>query len=150
VAGLFIGAYWLIRRAGRRAAEARTARGAGARDLTPRDYVEFAIVLVLALVTTPVSWTHYYLLLLLVWGLYLGGQLKLPDDAITRRLVWASWILASLPVVTPPAEPEWLAEILSRTVVSAWLFGGFLMLAALARGAFASARMPAVAAAAKG
>lgn len=148
VAGLFIGAYWLIRRAGRRAAEARAARGA--RDLAPRDYVEFTIVLVLALVTTPVSWTHYYLLLLLAWGLYLGGQLKLPDDAVTRRLVWASWILSSLPVVAPPAEPEWLAEILSRTVVSAWLFGGFLMLAALARGAFASARMPAVAAAAKG
>jgi alpha-1,2-mannosyltransferase len=155
VAGLFIGAYWLIRRAGGRAAEARAARGAGARGagargLATRDYVEFAIVLVLALVTTPVSWTHYYLLLLLTWGLYLGGQLALPGDAITRRLVWASWVLASLPVVAPPAEPEWLAEILSRTVVSAWLFGGFLMLAALARGAFASARMPVVAAAAKG
>jgi hypothetical protein len=134
VAALLIGAYWLMRRAGRPASAPRA--------VGPRDFAEFSIVLVIALVSTPVSWTHYYLLLLLPSGLYLGGQLALPDDAVTRRLIWASWILCSLPVVAPPAEPEWLAEILSRTVVSAWLFGGFLMLAALARGALASARLP--------
>ena len=140
VATLFIGAFWLILRAAHARPPARVA---------DRDYLEFSIVLVIALVTTPVSWTHYYLLLLLPWGLYLSGRLALPDDAVTRRLVWASWLLCSLPVVTPPEEPEWLAEILSRTVVSAWLFGGFLMLAALARGALAAAR-PQVPAAAKG
>jgi len=53
-------------------------------------------------------------------------------------------------VLDVPAGPELMREILARTLISAWLFGGFLMLAALARGAFASARMPAVAAAAKG
>jgi hypothetical protein len=140
VAALLIGAYWLMRRA----AHARPSEG-----VTARDCVEFSIVLVIALVSTPVSWTHYYLLLLLPWGLYLGGQLALPDDAATRRLVWASWLLCSLPVVAPPAEPEWLAEILSRTVVSAWLFGAFLMLAALARGALAVGAAP-VPAAGKG
>jgi hypothetical protein len=138
VATLFIGAYWLIRRAAR----ARPSEGVSARD-----YVEFSIVLVIALVSTPVSWTHYYLLLLLPWGLYLSGQLALPDDAATRRLVWASCLLCSLPVVAPPEQPEWLAEILSRTVVSAWLFGAFLMLAALARGALAAVHAPVPAAA---
>jgi len=143
VAVLFIGAVWLIRRAARRAAPATGA-------LSARDLREFMIVLVLALVTTPVSWTHYYLFLLLPWGLYIGGQLELPDDAVTRRLVWGSWILASLPVVAPPAQPEWLAELLSRTAVSAWLVGGFLMLAALARGAYMAARPRADMALAKG
>lgn len=133
VACLFVGAFWMFRRARR----ARPAAG-----VTSRDYREFSIVLVIALVSTPVSWTHYYLLLLLPWGLYLSGQLALPDDVITRRLVWSAWLLTALPVVSPPGEPEWLAEILSRTVVSAWLFGGFLMLAALARGAFATAVAP--------
>lgn len=140
MAALFLGAFWLIRRA----APARAAAG-----IEARGYLEFSIVLVLALVTTPVSWTHYYLLLLLPWGLYLGGRLALPEDAVTRRLVWASWLLCSLPVVTPPDDPEWLAEILSRTAVSAWLFGAFLMLAALTRGAVAAPAAP-VPAAAKG
>jgi hypothetical protein len=96
-----------------------------------------------------VSWTHYYLLLLLPWGLYLGGRLALPGDAVTCRLAWASWLLCSLPVVAPPEMPDWIEGILSRTVVSAWLFGGFVLLAALARGALAVPSAP-LAAAAKG
>ncbi len=134
VVALFAGTFWLMRRA----APARASAG-----VTRRDYLEFSIVLVIALVSTPVSWTHYYLLLLLPWGLHLGGQLALPEDAVTRRLVWASWLLCALPVVTPPDHPEWLAGILSRTVVSAWLFGAFLMLAALVRGALVPAQVPA-------
>jgi hypothetical protein len=141
VAGLFLGAIWLIRRGAPRA----PVPGEGTRG-----YFEFSIVLVLALVSTPVSWTHYYLLLLLPWGLYLSGRLGLPADAATRRLVWASWLLCSLPVVAPPDGPDWLDEIVARTLVSAWLFGAFALLAALARGGFAAARMPLTAAAAKG
>jgi len=136
VAGLFVLAFWLMRRFDRAGAHGpASSRGAASRDLS-----EFAIVLVIALVITPVSWTHYYLLLLLPSALYLGGQLAMPDDATTRRLMWGAWVLTSLPVVFPPVEPQWLAAILSRTVVSAWLAGAFLMLAALARGAFRAAR----------
>lgn len=130
LAGLFIGAFWLIWRAHRRALSP-----AAGSELSSRDLLEYVIVLNLALVTTPVSWSHYYLFMLLPWGLYIGGHLPLPEDATTRWLVWSSWLLSSLPVVVPPTEPEWLAEVLSRTAVSAWLFGGLLMLAALARGA---------------
>lgn len=135
VAGLFVGAFWLIRRAQRRASPLAATFGPSSRDL-----LEFAIILNLALVTTPVSWSHYYLLMLLPWGLYIGGHLPLPGDATTRWLVWSSWALSSLPVVVPPTEPEWLAEVLSRTAVSAWLFGGLLMLAAMARGALLATR----------
>jgi len=141
VAGLFAGAYWLIRRAAR----AAPVSGDGARG-----YREFSIVLVLALVSTPVSWTHYYLLLLLPFGLHLSGRLGLSGDAVTRWLMGASWLLCALPVVAPPDGPDWLDEIVARTLVSAWLFGGLALLAALARGAFATARTPLTAAAAKG
>lgn len=140
VVALIAGAVWLFRRA----AQARPPAGAD-----PRGFREFSIVLVIALVSTPVSWTHYYLLLLVPWGLYLGGGLALPGDAVTRRLAWISWLLCSLPVVAPPEAPEWLEEIVSRTLVSAWLFGGFVLLAALARGALTAPRAP-LAAAARG
>jgi hypothetical protein len=140
VAALIIGAVWLFRRG----AQARPPAGADAHG-----FRDFSIVMVIALVSTPVSWTHYYLLLLLPWGLYLGGRLALPGDAVTCRLAWASWLLCSLPVVAPPEMPDWIEGILSRTVVSAWLFGGFVLLAALARGALAVPSAP-LAAAAKG
>jgi hypothetical protein len=90
---------------------------------------------VLAVVTSPVSWSHYYLLLLLPWALYLGGRLGLPDDAATRWLMAGGMLLASLPVIVLPIGSGLIAAIASRTIVSAWMFGGLLMLAALVRGA---------------
>ena len=100
-----------------------------------RDALEFSIVLVLAVVTSPVSWSHYYLLMLLPWALYLGGRLGLPDDAATRWLMVGGIVLASLPVIVPPLGSGIVAAVASRTIVSAWMFGGLLVLAALVRGA---------------
>jgi hypothetical protein len=47
--------------------------------------------------------------------------------------MWVSLLLTSLPVVMPQHSPGLLSEVLARTVVSAWFFGGLLMLAALLR-----------------
>jgi len=99
-----------------------------------RDLLEFSTVLVLAVVTSPVSWSHYYLLLLLPWALHVGGRLGLPDDGATRWLMTGGMLLASLPVIMPVLEPGLIGALVSRTLVSAWLFGGLLMLAALLRG----------------
>lgn len=131
LAALYGGAYWLMRRADRKKPAARRTTALGGRD-----YLEFALVLNLAIVTSPVSWTHYYLLLLLPLGLYLGGRLALPDDATTRWLMWSGFMLSSLPLVLVPLDPSWFTALAARTLVSAWLFGGLLMLAALARGAW--------------
>ena len=46
-----------------------------------------------------------------------------------------------MPVIVPPMAPVWLAEVLSRTAVSAWLYGGLLMLAAMTRGALRAPRV---------
>jgi hypothetical protein len=100
-----------------------------------RDALEFSIVLVLAVVTSPVSWSHYYLLMLLPWALYLGGRLGLPDDAATRWLMVGGILLSSLPVIVPPLGPGMGAAIISRTIASAWMFGGLMIFAALVRGA---------------
>jgi len=130
-AAIFGGTSWLMWRA-ERLEPLQRATG----TLSARDLLEFALVLNLALVTSPVSWTHYYLLLLLPWSLYLGGLLPLPDDAATRWLMWGSLVLTSLPVLMPTLYPSLTAEIVARTVVSMWLYGGLLMLAALLRGAW--------------
>lgn len=99
-----------------------------------RDYLEYCLILVLALVASPISWSHYYLLMLLPIGLYLGNRLPLPDDSTTRWLIWSGFILTALPIILLPLEPDWVLLVASRTVLSAWLFGGLLMLAALMRG----------------
>jgi alpha-1,2-mannosyltransferase len=105
-------------------------------DLSARDLIEFSLVLTIALVTSPLAWTHYYLLLLLPWALYQGGLLSLPDDTLSRSLMWGALALTSLPVLIPNLSPGVAAELMARTVVSMWLFGGLLMLIALACGAW--------------
>src|SRR4030095_3274703 len=52
--------YWLIWRRGKIAASPQGDGGA-----TPRDLLEFLLVLTLALITSPLSWTHYYVSLLI-------------------------------------------------------------------------------------
>ena len=51
-------------------------------------------------------------------------------------MMWGGLVLSALPVVMLPIAPGWLGGLAARTIVSAWLFGGLLTLAALARGAF--------------
>jgi alpha-1,2-mannosyltransferase len=121
----------LIWRAGRREPFPRVSGALSARDL-----IEFSLVLTIALVTSPLAWTHYYLLLLLPWALYRGGLLRLPDDTLSRSLMWGALALLSLPVLMPNLSPGVAAELIARTVMSMWLFGGLLMLIALARGAW--------------
>lgn len=128
---LFGGSFWLIWRANRRAPAAPPGDGGP----SPRDLLELVLMINLALIASPISWTHYYVWLLAPWALYLGGELPLPDDAITRGLMRGGILAASAPVIVwSPMEPSWYAAILSRTVVSVWLIGGCLMFAALARG----------------
>ena len=63
-----------------------------------RDHLEFCVIVVLCVTTSTVSWTHYYLLLLLPYSLYLTGRLPLKDDRFTHSLIWTSLIFCSLPV----------------------------------------------------
>jgi Glycosyltransferase family 87 len=129
-AALYGGSLVLIWRAHRRAPVVMAEGGP-----SPRDLLELSLMINLALLTSPISWTHYYLWLLLPWALYLGGDLPLGNDATTRFLMRASIILVSLPVIIwSPMEPSWYAAILSRTLVSVWLIGGCLSFVALARG----------------
>jgi hypothetical protein len=129
-AALYGGSLVLIWRAHRRAPVVMAEGGP-----RPRDLLELSLMINLALLTSPISWTHYYLWLLIPWALYLGGDLPLREDATTRFLMRTGIILVSLPVIIwSPMEPSWHAAILSRTLVSVWLIGGCLSFVAMARG----------------
>jgi len=99
------------------------------------DYLEFCLMLTFCVTTSTVSWTHYYLLLIVPWSLYLAGKLPLRDDNLTHRLVWGSIVLCSLPFSYPRLTSGLTAEILSRTIQSIWFLGGLLLLWALLRSA---------------
>src|SRR5262249_32254276 len=86
--------------------------------------LEFARVVMLAIVCSPVAWTHYYLLMLLPWAMVLRGLITQTFDRRARTLLLASIVLSSLPVLDVPEGPNLIREILARTLISAWLFGG--------------------------
>ena len=96
----------------------------------PNEY-ELAIVLMLAIVCSPVAWTHYYLLMLLPWAMVVRGLLAGTFDRRARALILASMALASLPVLDVPDVQPIMREIWARSLISAWLFGGLALIAAL-------------------
>lgn len=92
---------------------------------------EFCIVLLLALLLSPVSWTHYYLFLLLPLALAVGRALPRPRVPLETALLCAAAVLVSLPN-TPMTLPAWVGRgQLSNMLVSRFFFGGLLLLGVL-------------------
>lgn len=132
--GLVAWALWPVRRAG--AAGGEAAEGGMAENTArTRDDLEFCIVLTFCIMVSTVSWAHYYMLLLIPYALYLAGRLPLPQDGLTRGLVWASLLCCSLPVNRYAFPSETLQSLYYKSFASIWLFGGLLLMAALLRGA---------------
>ncbi len=98
-----------------------------------RDWkLEFGITLCLALLLSPLSWSHYYLLLLfpLSWGL--AGSLR-QEDKITPGWLWGiTAVLLALPVLrVGPVEPPLLREIIAHLAISHYAIGGLMLLGIL-------------------
>ncbi len=126
--GLLLGALWLL--ALPRPPSVRDARPA----LTvPRELIEFNLVLAIAVVASPLSWSHYYVLLLLPWILYFVGAFGPSLDRATRWLMGLGAVLSSTPVLMLPKDLGALTPVLSRTVVFACFIGGVSTVAALVR-----------------
>jgi alpha-1,2-mannosyltransferase len=118
------GTWWLMR---------RTARASPSGELWQRDYIEFCLVLTIALVISPICWSHYYLLMLLPAALHLGGLTLSAAEPRWRTAFWIGYALTALPIVQIPLPAGWLGEVTARSMLSLWLFGGLLVLAAHAR-----------------
>ncbi|WP_148299350.1 glycosyltransferase family 87 protein [Komagataeibacter kakiaceti] len=97
------------------------------------DIFDFSLLITFCIVTSPVSWTHYYLLLLLPWSFYITGRLPRNNDPMTSLLVWSSIVLASMPVIYPTHLPEPIAAWAARSLASLWFLGGMLFLFSLLR-----------------
>lgn len=97
------------------------------------DIFDFSLLVTFCIVTSPVSWTHYYLLLLLPWSFYITGRLPLDNGPMTSSLVWGSIVLSSLPVLYPISLPEPIATWAARSLASLWFLGGMLFLFSLFR-----------------
>ncbi|MBE9125743.1 MULTISPECIES: glycosyltransferase family 87 protein [unclassified Coleofasciculus] len=88
--------------------------------------LEFSIVLCLSLLISPISWTHYYLLLLLPFSLYLGDKLAIP-----KGWIWSSSMIVSLVLVSPPVISFNSDNFLIRFFVSHYFIGGVVLLGTL-------------------
>lgn len=93
--------------------------------------LEFSIVLCLALVISPISWTHYYLFLLLPFALYLGNKLAVPQGRLWFSIMVASVLLTSMPVITARPANLVLRVLYSRLLISHYFLGGVLLLGVL-------------------
>jgi len=94
--------------------------------------LEFCIVLCLAIIISPISWTHYYVLLLVPLSLYVCDRLKIPQNRLWFTLMGIATILISLPVKGAGGSDNPVFRFfVSRLFISHYFFGGFLLLGIL-------------------
>jgi hypothetical protein len=95
-------------------------------DRATTERLNFCLVLCLALVISPVCWTHYYLLLLLPAALLLGGQVGVPLSRGRLVALALAFLAMSLPVRGWSVN-RWGLSLL----VSHYLAGALVLLATL-------------------
>lgn len=93
--------------------------------------VDFMIVVILACVSSPVSWSHYYTWLLIPAAYFLAQRSPLLQGSMSRGLGWIGLALLATPVITIRWETPWVASLYSSLLVSQLLLGGLLWLALL-------------------
>jgi hypothetical protein len=94
--------------------------------------LEYALVLMLACVGSPLAWTHYYAWLLLPAAFGLAAAARGLECKNSRRVFWAGIALAAPPVVFPVCAPPSWAEVPYLLFTSHYLFGGLLVVFTLA------------------
>ena len=95
---------------------------------------EQLMVLVLACIASPLAWSHYYAWMLAPAAFVLAKSKGLVRAPVDRGLAWGAILVASLPVVWPPAPPGGLLERVYVLLLSHYLFGGALLFALLCAG----------------
>jgi len=101
------------------------------RPRTPTAWlVELSLVLTASVLIAPISWTHYYLLLLIP----IAGLLEArtwPDHWMAVLALAGGVILISPPVVLLPFSGRIPAALYSRVLLSHYFYGGLLLLGVL-------------------
>jgi hypothetical protein len=102
------------------------------RRLVARE-LEFMLVLVLCLISGPMSWSHYYVWLLLPLAFVLAGAEHVPRERATTWLGGAALLFGALPVVFIGTSQSWLMEVHARVVLAHFVIGGLLFFVLLLR-----------------
>ncbi len=88
--------------------------------------LELSMVLCLSLIISPISWTHYYLLLLLPLALYVGNRLPVPAQG-----GWAAGMSLCLLLISPPVTfsgPDQVAgDQIATLFLSHYVIGAVLL-----------------------
>jgi hypothetical protein len=116
------------------------------RSGSPRDFpgavLEFSVVLLLLLLLSPISWSHYYLWLLLPQAFWIKGDISLPPGRWWLMLAAVALLAVMIPVRTLHPRNPLLCAIADRVLISHYFFGGLIFLAILLRSRWAYRLIP--------
>lgn len=90
-------------------------------------FLELHIVLMVALLASPLTWTHYYAFVVVP----LAGLFAECSRGRERGIVALAAILVSLPVVLPRIPHPVAAALVERVLISHYVWGALLLVAAL-------------------
>lgn len=107
-------------------------RGNAAHGRNERLLLEFLLLLVLACVVSPISWSHYYTWLLLPAAFFLANSEDFFRGRVSRLAGWTAIVLASAPVVDTRWATGWSITPYFLVTTSGLLLAGLLWLLLLA------------------
>ncbi|MBE9125752.1 MULTISPECIES: glycosyltransferase family 87 protein [unclassified Coleofasciculus] len=93
--------------------------------------LEFSIVLCLSILISPISWSHYYLLLLLPLSLYIGNGLSVPNGYNWLISIVLSILLISPPVLRFSHSNPMINFLISKLFISHYFLGGLVLFGVL-------------------
>jgi hypothetical protein len=88
--------------------------------------LEYCLVATLAVIMSPLSWSHYYVWLLVPIAFFLRQGSSIAPSGWPRRLAWIAIVIVSQAVVIIPIAAPVLAAFYSKLLVSSLLFGGLI------------------------
>ncbi|MBR0646763.1 glycosyltransferase family 87 protein [Plastoroseomonas hellenica] len=114
----------------RRAPEPPRESSAAAHERTD---IEYLLVICLAVIGSPLSWSHYYAWLLMPIAFLLGPHFLLRGTAAGQRMVWVAIFLITPTVLLLEIPNPTLMAAYNAIGVSHLMFGGLLLFALLVR-----------------
>jgi len=104
---------------------------AGGPPLTPgAQWAELSIVLVVVLLVSPLTWTHYYAFCVIPLACYATGAM-VASSAAARLAIATGAALVSAPVVLWLPQVRILGSLMARVGISHYVFGALMLLGAL-------------------
>lgn len=95
--------------------------------------IEYLLVICLAVISSPLSWSHYYAWLLMPIAFLLGPQSLLRGTVAGRRASWVAIFLITPTVLLLEIPNPTLMMVYNAIGVSHLMFGGLLLFALLVR-----------------